>query len=639
MTSPEGGRVSPDNATLLLNEKATFPNMIAALEWLIDQTKEGETVIFYFAGHGDLENKTMFQNGFLLANDCPKSSYMAGGALPVIYLQQYSATLVQKNKAKVIIITDACKSGKLAGGLEGITNTTTALQQSVENTVKILSSQPGELSYESDKWNGGAGVFTYYLVKGMMGFADRNNDKKITVGEINIYLTDKIPAETNFAQNPSVIGNPAVILSVIDSITFANLKKMQSNEILTNGDVAFRGFEDDLKKQLDSSTYKMYMDFRFCITNNYLTESHPVYGNAVELYKKLLENKNASLVHSPAKRSLIAALQNTTQITINCLLEGKESPNEFSIPKAYKELGIAYSMTDSTEISYNSIKCRYLFVKSFNSFDSNNFKEGFQNIEALLNTDPDFSPAYFIKGIANFNMGNFDIAAESFLKAVELSPNWMWAYKSAARTLFKLKKSDEAVALINKGLKINPDYGPIHSLLIDHYYRTKDTVLALEYLEKWDSIATNINPDVMQIVYVGDLYRDLFKDSVKAFETYMKAIKTDPENADVYLELMTLSVKDEKNYKIYLNKYVEYKQKELNALISNYPNHIDHSAHVYHLAETYAIAGDIKNALIWYEEFIQYTSNPREAESNDWFKEMILTKEYKNLVKKYKKQK
>jgi len=88
----------------------------------------------------------------LLAVDAPAASYMSGGTIGIGYLQDYLETLVQQNKAKVLLVTDACRSGKLAGGMEGAKQTTTALQAQWASIIKILSSQSGELSYESQKW-------------------------------------------------------------------------------------------------------------------------------------------------------------------------------------------------------------------------------------------------------------------------------------------------------------------------------------------------------------------------------------------------------------------------------------------------------------------------------------------------------
>ena len=141
---------------------------------------------------------------------------MAGGTVSVRFLQDYLETIAIKSKSDVLMITDACRSGKLAGGHEGASNTTAALAENWENITKVLSSQAGEYSFEGDKWGGGAGVFTYYLVNGMTGLADRNNNKEVTAQELYIYMLDNIGRETNFTQNPTLVGNMTSTLAWVD---------------------------------------------------------------------------------------------------------------------------------------------------------------------------------------------------------------------------------------------------------------------------------------------------------------------------------------------------------------------------------------------------------------------------------------
>jgi len=38
------------------------------------------------------------------------------------------------------------------------------------------SSRPSERSFEDERWNGGHGIFTYAMLEGLTGRADRDND-------------------------------------------------------------------------------------------------------------------------------------------------------------------------------------------------------------------------------------------------------------------------------------------------------------------------------------------------------------------------------------------------------------------------------------------------------------------------------
>ena len=55
LQSPAGGSLSDDNIRLLTNEKATGGKLVSELDWLRENSMEGDVAIIYFSGHGDVE--------------------------------------------------------------------------------------------------------------------------------------------------------------------------------------------------------------------------------------------------------------------------------------------------------------------------------------------------------------------------------------------------------------------------------------------------------------------------------------------------------------------------------------------------------------------------------------------------------
>jgi len=113
------GKLANEQIKLLVNEKATLAQFGAALDWLLDVCKPGDNAIIYFSGHGDVETRTRFQPGFLLCWDAPPKVYTAGGAFGLFYLQDIISTLSIDRSVKVLVISDACHAGKLAGSTNG----------------------------------------------------------------------------------------------------------------------------------------------------------------------------------------------------------------------------------------------------------------------------------------------------------------------------------------------------------------------------------------------------------------------------------------------------------------------------------------------------------------------------------------
>ena len=125
LQSPGGGSLDEDHLRVLVNGQATTGQLVAEMDWLVESCKEGDQAIIYFSGHGDVESKSAFNLGFLLTWDSPSKAYMAG-AYPIYYLQAMISTISTQNKAKVMLITDACRSGKLAGNNIGGSQVTNA---------------------------------------------------------------------------------------------------------------------------------------------------------------------------------------------------------------------------------------------------------------------------------------------------------------------------------------------------------------------------------------------------------------------------------------------------------------------------------------------------------------------------------
>ena len=66
------------------------------------------------------------------------------------------------------------------------------------------------------------GIFSYYLMKGLEGKADSNNDKKITNGELLAYMDENVSqkaSELGRQQNPSLTGDPDKPLTIVGTST------------------------------------------------------------------------------------------------------------------------------------------------------------------------------------------------------------------------------------------------------------------------------------------------------------------------------------------------------------------------------------------------------------------------------------
>src|SRR6266496_6862125 len=244
LKSKAGGSVPEENIRLLLNENATYAAIYDALNWLLETCHKDDLVYFYFSGHGDMENNTIYKLGFLLSYNTPRINYI-NNAVRIEDLNNIANTLSITNHAKVVLITDACHSGKLAGSdFRGSLLVGEQLRTVQRNEIRITSCAPDQLSVEDQGWGGGRGVFSYYLINGLEGLADYVHDGMVTVNEIKNYLDtslarDALLAQKAQKQTPVINGMGNLRLSSIDSTTLTSLKKGSSLMTLGTGTGTF----------------------------------------------------------------------------------------------------------------------------------------------------------------------------------------------------------------------------------------------------------------------------------------------------------------------------------------------------------------------------------------------------------------
>jgi len=132
--------------------------------------------------------------------------YFISDALQVSQIQKLITNAGEKG-VKVLLITDACRAGKFVGDNKGALYTTSALIREWQHVLKLVSCQAEQGSLEGEMWGKGHGVFTFYLLNGLKGLADENNDGVIKFGEIADYVKSNVKKKliTGRCQNQQVM--------------------------------------------------------------------------------------------------------------------------------------------------------------------------------------------------------------------------------------------------------------------------------------------------------------------------------------------------------------------------------------------------------------------------------------------------
>mgnify|MGYP002397552552 CR=1 FL=1 len=466
LRSDAGGKLDQDHLKVLINQQATMAQFANALDWLWEVSKEGDQAIIYFSGHGDVEKKSLTQPGFLLCWDAPARVYMAGGAFALPMLQEVVSTLSIQNKAKVIVITDACRSGILAGSsVGGAQATASNLAKQFANEIKIMSCQPNEYSIEGEQWGGGRGAFSYHLMDALYGLADQNKDLWVTLQEVGRYLEDHVSNEVApVSQIPMIVGNRSEKLTPVSEKLLASVKSGKANQNKMLSSVDTRGIEDEVLAKADSNVKKIYVLFKKALKEKQLMEPK---NECAEYYYQILSQEPAvERLHSTLKRNYAAALQDDAQLTLNEWLRTNKDLSFEAIAvghspqKSFTErvrnypryLERAAELLGSQHYMYTALKARRYFFDGYILANSNMNPDEEIGNQALrlfrksLEWQADQPQVYWqISNVFGYNFLQID-SMEYYTKiAQDLYPNWTYPCVNTAFLLsFKFNQRDRA---------------------------------------------------------------------------------------------------------------------------------------------------------------------------------------------------
>jgi tetratricopeptide (TPR) repeat protein len=446
LRSPAGGELDENHLKLMTNEQVTLGQFDAALWWLVDECKEGDQVIIYFSGHGDVERRSMSQPGFLLCWDAPPHAYTGGGTYSLFFLKDIVSTLSVQNKVKVTLITDACRSGKLAGSSIGGAQATAAnLATQYANEIKILSCQPDEYSIEGEQWGGGRGAFSYHLIDGLYGMADGNQDLSVSLMEIGRYLQDKVTTEVEpQSQVPMTVGNFKEKLTTVSPEILEKLKQSKQGLAAEFNTISTRGIEEEILASVDSTVQDRFYAFQQALENKVFLS--PANACADFYYKQLIMEPKLEKLHNSMRRNYAAALQDDAQqvlkkwlnqdIEETTLSKAKQTAKYSSYP-AYLER--AAELLGPEHYIYPFLQARkryfegYLMHIDLRNADPELGKKILAKYREALTWQPEFPQVYANMSMVHFyQMQQGDSAVYYADRAVALAPSWIFPYSNLA---------------------------------------------------------------------------------------------------------------------------------------------------------------------------------------------------------------
>lgn len=595
LKSPAGGEVPREHITLLTQSAATNGAISNALFKLGQKVKKQDRVFFYFSGHGDVENDTIYNLGFLLAWDTPFNCYR-NNALSLEDLNREAARMSINKEAEVVYILDACRAGELAGEAnKGRSLASHQMKKRKAREVRIMSCESDQLSLESEQIGGGRGIFSYHLIRGLTGLAQKegSDNLEVRVRDLKNYLEDIVPdhAEAfDHAQDPIIkSGNKKFRLAIVNEEALAILlNENQADELVLApvGEIKKRGMtassiktqvglhNRNLVNAIKNSELYLHPDFQ----NHLEFDSKQFYSSIIhqlqqtDFNNKLSPTEIAALNYFQKKgkkqlkdASWIEEMNEHTAIAFNDLaqqainsylqadLEEMERRNIVNTgeglsvyPKLMKKaltlLSDEHPLHQSLKIKYhyfNGVVKRLQMIK----LDTDEARAKYlaiakQEQEKALELDDKAPYVYNEMGILN-NLSNEKKKAEAlYLKAIELAPSWPIPYSNLCGIYNSNKELDKAKIFGDSAIALNPKHAAAYTNLGKNYLLRNNYIKAEKYYRKAIELAPYNYVPYEQLAYLylasneHQLANDFFIEADKKKGVYVE--KLDPLTPNPY---------------------------------------------------------------------------------------------------------
>ncbi|MEI6765735.1 MAG: tetratricopeptide repeat protein [Bacteroidota bacterium] len=553
-----------ENIRLILNAEASAVQIKETISELIDESSGGDRLIIYFAGHGDVfsDSAKRIDDAFLLCHGASTDAdYSISDAVSMMDLHKLIASGLEKN-ISVLLVTDACRSGKYATSQTGAYATARVLSEKWDKISRIASCQANESSYEDPQWGGGHGAFTYFLIDGMAGAADEMGDSLVDFSELEFYVKKSVRMATAKKQNPVFLGDANTEISSVSGEKFD--KQMNVESLLASratGNPVFSA---------DTAVNKIILAFMSCLHSDRLLE--PADACAYSYYKDLQNSQADKKTIRKAKGSLFVALDNSAQKVLDIYLSGSGNmPPAAQFEKAAREIGVARELFITKTALIKTMLPKKLFLEAMAIIRAENrpeYKTAEKKLKKSNKLDKNAAYSYNALGKLYLLNGHYAVAETSLKKAIERAPRWTypksnlglvyssrrmwaqsenifrglvlsdstfsWGYNNLGCLYFDQGKYENCRLLWQKAIRLQPgDPVPVMNLgtLAKDQGRLADAKKYFMEAKIMDTLYADVN------IKLGDYY-STFIDSLKVAENYyLKAISLEPFFAEYYNSL------------------------------------------------------------------------------------------------------
>jgi WD40 repeat protein len=192
------------DTSILVNEEATAPKILTAMEQLGEQVSQRDLAVIFISAHG-IRNRQL--EYFLATHEIDPEN------LPGTGLHFSAVTkLLESLPCKVLLFVDTCHAAGITGAKAVFRDPLYELTSEEYGAIVFSSSLAREISLEDEKW--GHGAFTKAILDTFGSSAsDINQDGFLSLTEMEQSVSDRVTEMTDGQQHP-VMKRPATIHNI-----------------------------------------------------------------------------------------------------------------------------------------------------------------------------------------------------------------------------------------------------------------------------------------------------------------------------------------------------------------------------------------------------------------------------------------
>ncbi|WP_077919776.1 DUF2610 domain-containing protein [Spirosoma sp. 209] len=490
-------QAKPGNIHRLLNEQATGAEIERKLAWLRDQANENDLVIFFFAGHGGIDNVGINRGqAYLIPYKSSLASLNDSRAIKMTDVDDLMNNQISvTKKATTICILDACHAGNSTNNQQMATIINERLSQQQGNVIKILASRSNQLAAEDPSLCGGHGVFTYFLIKGLLKEADKDGDNRISLADMNDFLPGKVREKTKGSQDPVVQYQNNLLLNGWQGGSKTEFDCLLDQKTGASQPIAYAEYDEKklIGDQLNPTQMRHYEQFTKALAARRYLE--PAGDNVLHYFDILRDDRVAPALLNQIRGQWKAAFQDYAQELVLVYLNERPIQDPTEYERAARMMRHVLDASQPNDDEYKRLQAQQIWLASFNESQKitlgiyrNSQNEQRKQRQAIVNDlkravqlDPEAAYLFNTLGRNFEKLGQTEEARKAYRKAIELAPRWTYPRNNLAVTI---NDREEKIKLYEECIQLNPKLDVAYTNVAQQYLAKGDTLKCRQMLEQ-----------------------------------------------------------------------------------------------------------------------------------------------------------